>query len=129
MENWLFSQFFTKYFLEFCLLSESVYLSKIPPEFYNNFSDFGGGTFRTFLYTADASERYFDSGWNRSNARDFRLLAKMPNVMNPLKFSYCKDPSNYQSNFQHCFSLEIQINLSIYLRAMNIRDYEWENFL
>ena len=42
----IFSQFFTKYFLDFCLLSESIYLWKITPDFYNNFSDFGGGAFR-----------------------------------------------------------------------------------
>ena len=38
-----FSTFFTKYFLDFWLLSQSLYLSKITPDFYNNFSDFGGG--------------------------------------------------------------------------------------
>ena len=43
MEYWLFSQFFTKYFLDFWLRSESIYLWKIMPDFYNNFSDFGGG--------------------------------------------------------------------------------------
>ena len=41
MENWLFFTIFTKYFLEFCLLSESIYPWKITPDFYN-FSDFGG---------------------------------------------------------------------------------------
>ena len=46
MENWLFSQFFTKYFLDFLLRSESIYLWKITPDFYNKLSDFGGGTFR-----------------------------------------------------------------------------------
>ena len=35
--------FFTKYFLDFCLRSESIDLWKIKPDFYNNFSDFGGG--------------------------------------------------------------------------------------
>ena len=34
---------FTRYFLDFLLLSESIYLWKIRPDFYNNFSDFGGG--------------------------------------------------------------------------------------
>ena len=43
MENWLFSQFFTKYFLDFWLRSESIDLWKITQDFYNNFSDFGGG--------------------------------------------------------------------------------------
>ena len=37
-----FSQFFTKYFLDFWLPSESTDLWKITPGFYN-FSDFGGG--------------------------------------------------------------------------------------
>ena len=46
MENWLFSQFFTKYFLDFWLRSQSIDLWKITPDFYNNLSDFGGGTFR-----------------------------------------------------------------------------------
>ena len=45
MENWLF-HIFTKYFLDFWLLSESIYLWKIRPDFYNNFSDFGGGVRR-----------------------------------------------------------------------------------
>ena len=50
MENWLFSQFFTKYFLDFWLHSETIDLWKITPDFYNNFSDFGGGgTFRRSL--------------------------------------------------------------------------------
>ena len=45
--KWFFSQFSTKYFFAFCLLSESIYLWKITPDFYNNISDFGvGGTFR-----------------------------------------------------------------------------------
>ena len=38
-----FFTIFTKYFLDFCLLTESIYLWKITPDFYNNFSDFGGG--------------------------------------------------------------------------------------
>ena len=38
-----FSQFFTKYFLDFWLRSESIDLWKITPDFYNNFSGFGGG--------------------------------------------------------------------------------------
>ena len=38
-----FFTIFTKYFVDFCLLSESIYLWKITPDFYNNFSDFGGG--------------------------------------------------------------------------------------
>ena len=42
-ENWLFSQFSTKYFLEFWLRSESIYLWQITSDFYNNFSYFGGG--------------------------------------------------------------------------------------
>ena len=29
--------------MELCLLSESIYTWKIPPDVYNNFSDFGGG--------------------------------------------------------------------------------------
>ena len=33
MENWLFSQFFTKYFLDFWLRSESIDLWKITPDF------------------------------------------------------------------------------------------------
>ena len=41
MENWLFSKFLAKYFLEFCLLSETIYPWKIKPDFYNNHSDFG----------------------------------------------------------------------------------------
>ena len=45
MENWLFPQFLTKCFLDFCLFFESIYIWKITPAFYNNFSDFrGGGT-------------------------------------------------------------------------------------
>ena len=46
-KNWLFSQFFTKYFLDFWLRSESIDLWKIIPDFYNNFSDFGGGVERS----------------------------------------------------------------------------------
>ena len=38
-----FSQYFTRYFLDFWLRSESIDLWKITPDFYNNFSDFGGG--------------------------------------------------------------------------------------
>ena len=38
-----FSQFLTKYFLDFWLRSESIYIWKIRPDFYNNFPDFGGG--------------------------------------------------------------------------------------
>ena len=39
--------FFTKYFLDFWLLSESRYRWKITPNFYNNFPiSGGGGTFR-----------------------------------------------------------------------------------
>ena len=43
MENWLFSQFSTKYFFDFCQLSEIIYLWKLRPDFYNNSSDFGRG--------------------------------------------------------------------------------------
>ena len=39
MENWLI-HIFSKYFLDFWLLSESIYLWKITPDFYNNFSYF-----------------------------------------------------------------------------------------
>ena len=38
-----FSQFLPKYFLEFCLLFEIIYPWKIAPDFYNKFSDGGGG--------------------------------------------------------------------------------------
>ena len=49
--------FFTKYFWDFWLLSESIYPWKITPDFYNNFSDFGGGgTFQMFLHTGDATD-------------------------------------------------------------------------
>ena len=41
-EKLTFSQFFATYFLEFCLLSESIYPLKITPDFYN-FSDFWVG--------------------------------------------------------------------------------------
>ena len=41
--KWTFAQSFTKYFLEFCILSESIYPWKITSDFYNNFSDFVGG--------------------------------------------------------------------------------------
>ena len=64
MENWRFSQLFTKYFLDFCLLPESIYPWKIRPNFYNNFSDFGwgGGTFRRSpLPTLLIIERNFKS--------------------------------------------------------------------
>ena len=43
--------FFTvsiKYLLDFLLRSEIIYLWKITPDFYNNFSDFGGGGAATF---------------------------------------------------------------------------------
>ena len=43
-----FSQFYTKYLLDFWLLSESIDLWKITPDFYNNFSDFGGGDVPAF---------------------------------------------------------------------------------
>ena len=57
---WTFSQFFTKYFLEFCLLSESIDPWKITPDFTTNFPiSGGGGTFRTFLYTPDATALLF----------------------------------------------------------------------
>ena len=39
-EKWTF---FTKYFLDFCLISGSIYLWKITPDLYNNFSEFFGG--------------------------------------------------------------------------------------
>ena len=45
MENWLFHNF-TKYLLDLWLLSESIYPWKITPDFYKNFSDFGGGAFQ-----------------------------------------------------------------------------------
>ena len=38
-----FFTIFTKYFLDCSLRSESIDLWKITPDFYNNFSDFGGG--------------------------------------------------------------------------------------
>ena len=41
--KWSFSQFSTKYFLEFCLLSKSLYLWNIKADFYKNLSDFEGG--------------------------------------------------------------------------------------
>ena len=37
-----FFTFLTKYFLDFWLLSKSIYLWKITPDFSNNFSDLGG---------------------------------------------------------------------------------------
>ena len=37
-----FFTIFSKYFLDFWLRSESIDLWKITPDFYNNFSDFGG---------------------------------------------------------------------------------------
>ena len=43
LEIWLFSQFFTKYFLDFWLRSESIDLWKVTPDFYFGV---GGGTFR-----------------------------------------------------------------------------------
>ena len=55
MENWVFSQFFTKYFLDFWLRSESIDLWKITPDFYNNFSDFGGGERSGFPPPPDAT--------------------------------------------------------------------------
>ena len=58
MENWLFSQFFTKYFLDSWLRSESIDLWKITPDFYNNFSGFGGGgTFRRSPPPPDATDQ------------------------------------------------------------------------
>ena len=48
MENWFFSQSFTKYFLDFWLRSESIDLWKITPDLYNNFSDSGGGDVKAF---------------------------------------------------------------------------------
>ena len=60
-ENWLFSQIFTKYFLECCLMSDSIYPWKITLDFYNNFSDFGGsgGSSDVPVY----SRRYWIYGW------------------------------------------------------------------
>ena len=51
-----FFTFFTKYFFDFWLLSQSIYLWKIKPDFYNNFSDFevGWGSFQMFPHTGDA---------------------------------------------------------------------------
>ena len=57
MENWLSSHFL----LNISWISDSspkvhIYLWKIRPYFYNNFSYFGGGgTFQMFLHTGDAS--------------------------------------------------------------------------
>ena len=39
-----FFTFFTESFLDFRLFSESLYICKISPDFYNNYSDFGRGT-------------------------------------------------------------------------------------
>ena len=44
-----FSQFFTKYVLDFWLPSESIYLWNITPDFYNNCSDFCGRNVPAFL--------------------------------------------------------------------------------
>ena len=55
MENWLFSQFLTKYFLDFWLRSESIDIWKITPDFYNNFSYFGGGDVPAFPPPPDAT--------------------------------------------------------------------------
>ena len=44
MENWLFDNDFTKYFLDFWFRTENIDLWKITPDFYNNISDFGGGS-------------------------------------------------------------------------------------
>ena len=53
-----FLQFFTKYFLDFWLRSESINLWKIRPDFYNNFSDFGGGgNVPAFPHPPDATGR------------------------------------------------------------------------
>ena len=45
-----FEQFFAKYFLEFCLHSESIYHWKITAVCYYKFPDFEGGTFRCSIY-------------------------------------------------------------------------------
>ena len=50
-----FSQFFTKYFSDFWLRSESIDLWKITPDFYNNLSYFEGGTFRRSPPPPDSS--------------------------------------------------------------------------
>ena len=37
MENWVFSQFFTKYFLEFCLFSKTIYILQDNTSFLQQF--------------------------------------------------------------------------------------------
>ena len=43
-----FFTFFTKYFLDFWLLSENIYLLKITPDLYKKNFDFGGGDIPAF---------------------------------------------------------------------------------
>ena len=59
MENWLFSQFSTKYFLKFCLLSERIYPRKLTLDFYNDFSYFWGNL--PALPLPPPSRRYWQS--------------------------------------------------------------------
>ena len=54
-----FFTFFTKYFFDFWLLSESIYLCKKTADLSNNFSDFGGGGIPAFPLSRRYSKRNF----------------------------------------------------------------------
>ena len=69
MENWLFPQYFTKYFWDFWLRSESIDLWKITPDFYNNLSHFGGNVAASPLTPLG----HFNITWKIKNTNWFIL--------------------------------------------------------
>ena len=76
-----FFTFFTKYFLDFWLLSKSIYLWKITPDFYNNFSDFVGRGERS---SVPPSRRYSkDNSCSYQNCQKLhQSIFKIKQIMN-----------------------------------------------
>ena len=72
-----FFTFVTKYFLDFLLISESIYLWKLRSDFCNNFPIWGGGTFRRSA-PPDATGRLTSPSRNRKNC--CRNLVFFPGV-------------------------------------------------
>ena len=66
-----FFTFFTKCFLDFWLLPESIYLWKIISDFYINFSDFGGGGRSNILYTSLALSLHYNVPKHQPQANKF----------------------------------------------------------
>ena len=68
-----FLTFFTNIFLDFLLLSQSIYLGKITPDFYNNFSDFGGDVQNVPTYWRRLWNRYSEGATGISSGFQVKL--------------------------------------------------------